>query len=133
MRRCPEYLLNILKKNKAKDLRSMICGTLPPHAVKIAQFRKGDVFNLGFERDDEKVEKLKAKGGSFDMLDHPLILQTWGRVSAITSSRKLKFTCVTHKERKEKTIADIALLVQMLGFPADAAEEAQRRNMTLPA
>lgn len=129
----PEYLLNILKKNKAKDLRSMSCGTLPPHAVKIAQFRKGDMFNLGFERYDKAVEKLKAKGGSFDMLAHPQTLQTWGRVSAIMSDRSLEFTCVTHKERKKKVIAEPSKLARILGFPADAAEEAQRRNMTPPA
>lgn len=129
----PDYLLAILEKNKAKDLRSMICGILPPYAVKIAQFRKGDVFNLIFERDDKTVEKLQKKSQHFDMLDHPQKLQTWGCVSAIKSEGILGFKCLTHKDRKKSTLGDAAKLAQLMGLPASPADCALSRHMTPPA
>ncbi len=111
----PQYLLDILQKNKARDLHEMICGILPPHSVKVATFRKGDVFNLVFERNDKYIEKLQ-KNGSVDMLDHPKTIQTWGRISAIKSSASLEIKSITHKDRKPKELANSIELAALKGI-----------------
>lgn len=126
----PQYLLDILAKNKVRDLCEMICGILPPRAVKVATFRKGDVYNLVFERDDKYIEKLQEKG-HVDMLDHPKTLQTWGRISAIKSNLQLKTKALTHKDRKAKLLAapdDLAKYASLLS----PEEEATNRNLTTP-
>lgn len=126
----PQYLLDILTKNKARDLHEMICGILPPHAVKVATFRKGDVFSISFERDDKYIEKLQKKG-HVDMLDHPKTLQTWGRISAIKSNLQLETKALTHKDRKAKILAapaDLAKYASLLS----PEEEALTRNLTPP-
>lgn len=112
----PQYLIDILKKNKARDLKEMISGTLPPHAVKVATFRKGDAFCLTFERNDKYIEKLQKKG-HVDMLDHPKTIQTWGRVSAISSDPRLEFVALTHKDRKAKKIANVDELALLKKLP----------------
>lgn len=126
----PQYLLDILTKNKTRDLHEMICGILPPHAVKVASFRKGDVFSISFERDDKYIEKLQKKG-HVDMLDHPKTLQTWGRISAIKSNLQLETKALTHKDRKAKILAapaDLAKYASLLS----PEEEALTRNLTPP-
>ena len=112
----PQYLLDILKKNKARDLKEMICGTLPPHAVKVATFRKGDAFCLTFERNDKYIEKLQKKG-HVDMLDHPRTITNWGRISAIGSAPYLEFRSLTHKDRKTKKIANVDELALLKKLP----------------
>lgn len=126
----PQYLLEILKKNKAKDLKEMICGTLPPHAVKVASFRKGDVFNLTYEREDKYIEKLQKKG-AIDMLNHPKTIQTWGRISAVMSNLQLETKALTHKDRKVKKIAIPSELARLISL-SDANAEAAKRNLTPP-
>lgn len=123
----PQYLLDLLQKNKARDLHEMICGILPPHSVKVATFRRGDVFNLLYERDDKYIEKLQKKG-SFDILDHPKTIQTWGRVTAVKSDKILETKALTHKDRKAKKLAaptDLANFSSLL----DADKEAEKRNL----
>ncbi len=131
IKNAPQYLLDILQKNKARDLHEMICGILPPHAVKVATFRKGDVFNLLYERDDKYIEKLQKKG-HVDILDHPKTIQTWGRVTAIKSNMQLETKSLTHKDRKAKILAspcDLANFISLLV----ADKEAARRNLLPPA
>ncbi len=126
----PQYLLDILTKNKARDLHEMICGILPPHAVKVATFRKGDVFSISFERDDKYIEKLQ-KNGHVDMLDHPKTLQTWGRISAIKSNLQLETKALTHKDRKAKILAAPADLAKYASLLSPEGE-ALTRNLTPP-
>ena len=106
----------------------MICGILPPHSVKVATFRKGDVFNLVFERNDKYIEKLQ-KNGSVDMLDHPKTIQTWGRISAIGSAPYLEFRSLTHKDRKTKQLK-LATDYANLRNLGTADIEASNRNLT---
>lgn len=128
----PQYLLELLAKNKAKDLHSMICGTLPPHAVKVGRFRKGDVFLLDFELNPKYIEKLQREKGAVDMTNHPQIIRTWGTVSAVSSDKRLEFTSLIHKDRKIKKLADARALIQLLGLPEQAELLAQQMNLTPP-
>ncbi len=120
----PQYLLDILTKNKARDLHEMICGILPPHAVLVGTFRKGDTFNLNFHRNDKYVEKLRLKDKHFDILNHPTPITTWGRVSAVRSDLVVEIKCLTHKDRKVRTICNVNELAELLNLPA--AEEQAR-------
>ena len=108
----------------------MICGILPPHAVKVATFRKGDVFNLVFERNDKFIEKLQKKG-HVDMLDHPKTIQTWGRISAIGSTPYLEFRALTHKDRKTKMLQQANDYAKLRNLE-NADVEATNRNLTTP-
>lgn len=127
----PQYLLDILQKNKARDLHEMICGILPPHAVKVATFRKGDTFILNFERNDKYIEKLRKTDKNFDILNHPTPLSLWGRISAIGSAPYLEFRALTHKDRKTKMLKQANDYASLRGLkPADL--EATNRNLTPP-
>ena len=127
----PPYLLNILKKKNAKDLKEMISGTLPPHAVKIATFKKGDTFNLNFHRNDKYVDKLRQKDKHFDILNHPTPIKTWGRISAIRSDFVIEIKCLTHKDRKNQTICNGNDLATLLNLPT-AEEQAKLLHLTPP-
>lgn len=124
----PQYLLDILKKNKARDLHDMICGILPPHAVKVATFRKRDTFNLVFHRNDKYVEKLRQKDKHFDILNHPTPITTWGRISAVRSDLVIEIKCLTHKDRKNRTICNVNELAELRYLPT-AEEQAKRLNL----
>ncbi len=131
IKNAPQYLLDILQKNKARDLHEMICGILPPHAVKVATFRKGDTFILNFERNDKYIEKLRKTDKNFDILNHPTPLSLWGRISAIGSAPYLEFRALTHKDRKTKMLKQANDYASLRGLkPADL--EATNRNLTPP-
>ena len=127
----PQYLLDLLQKNKARDLHEMICGILPPHAVKVATFKKGDVFNLSFERDDKYIEKLRTKDKNFDILNHPTPISTWGRISAVKSNLQLEVKAVTHKDRKPRVLSKATELAYLINF-ATADIEAASRHLPPP-
>ena len=127
----PQYLLELLSKKKAKDLHEMICGKLPPHAVKVGQFRKGDVFKLDFELDAKYVEKLQ-KIGPVDMLNHPKTINTWGAVSAISSEKRLEAKAITNKDRKVKKLAESGSLMQLKDITENASELAKILQLTPP-
>lgn len=127
----PEWLLALLDKKKAKDLKTLVCGTLPPHAVKVGQFRKGDCFQIEFEVDEKALEKLK-KRPNYNANDHPKTLFTWGAVSAIKSNKDVEFKCLTYKERKKDTCSNAAKLAQLLRLPAPEIL-AQEKHLTPPA
>lgn len=120
----PKYLLDLLAKKKAHDLHDMICGKLPPHAVKVGQFRKGDVFKLDFELDSKYIEKLQ-KNGPIDMVNHPRTINTWGCITAVSSEKRLEIKAITNKDRKVKKLADSGTLMQLINLPADATEMAK--------
>lgn len=124
----PQYLLNLLAKNKAKDLHEMICGKLPPHAVKVGQFRKGDVFKLDFELNPKYIEKLQ-KNGPVDMINHPKIINTWGYISAIKSSTELELKSLTLKDRKAATRSASSTQAPLLNLPESAESLAIQLNL----
>lgn len=109
----PDYLLKLLERAGAKDLKQLICGTLPPHAVKVATFRKGDVFLLSFPLDDKE-------GGN----GAPPI-KTWGEVTAIMQKKELEFKSLTHKNTKTLSKANPVDLASLAGcLPANAQAKA---------
>lgn len=128
----PPYLLKLLKQNKAKDLHQLICGQLPPYAIKVATFRKGDIFLLDFELNQKYIDKLLKKEEKVDMLEYPQKLQTWGRITAIGSAPYLEFRSLTHKDRKSKSLKQADEYAKLKGLEA-AAKEASRRKLTPPA
>lgn len=115
----PDYLLKLLERTGEKDLMHLICGTLPPHAVKVASFRKGDVFLLSFPLDDKE-------GGN----GAPPIT-TWGEITAIKQAKVLEFKSITNKNTKALTKANPEDLVSLLGIPK-AAEQASALGLTPP-
>lgn len=126
----PPYLLNLLAENNARDLREMLCGILPPHAIKVATFRKGDTFSLSFERDDKYIEDLQKKG-HVNMSDHPKNLENWGKISAIKSDTSLTFKSLTHKDRKIRTLQSVQEYAKLLQLDTPDAE-ATKRKLTPP-
>lgn len=125
----PKYLLQLLRKNKAKDLHQLICGQLPPYAIKVATFRKGDVFLLNFELNPKYIEQLLEKGGKVDMLEHHKSIKTWGKISAINSDSRLEFCALTLKDRKKKKLNRAEELAKLMGLEP-AKTEATRRKLT---
>lgn len=128
----PQYLLDILAKKKARDLHTMICGKLPPHAFKLAVIRKGNVFLLDFELEPKFIEKLEKQQGAVDMTNHPKTIRSWGSVTAIKSNGMLKFKSLLHKDRKETIIGNPELLAPLLGLPAEPNDLAVRNGLTPP-
>lgn len=128
----PQYLLELLAKNKAKDLHSMICGTLPPHAVKVGQFRKGDVFLLNFELDPKYISKLQKEKGNIDLIDYPKLISSWGAVTAVKSNTVLEIKSIIHKGRKPNTPSAAKNQATLLGLPEQAELLAQQMNLTPP-
>lgn len=127
----PQYLLDLLKKRKARDLKDMICGSLPPHAVKLATFRKGDTFLLDFELNTKYVEKLQKKG-SVDLADFPRIITTWGAVSALRSDGVLEIKSISRKDRKPCVPSAAPKIAMMIGLSPDATQTAQQYNLSIP-
>ena len=124
----PQYLLDLLAKNKAADLHEMICGKLPPQAVKVGQFRKGDVFKLDFELDTKYLEKLQ-KNGPVDMVSHPKTINTWGYVSAVKSSTVLEIKSLIMKDRKTASLSAGTALAILLNLPQQADVLAIQLNL----
>ncbi len=123
----PRYLINLLEKKKAKDLHSLVCGTLPPHAHKVATFRKGDVFRLVFEPDNKYLEKLQKDGKSVEDLRYSV--ETWGSVTAIKSSKLLKINSLIFKGRKAKSLSSTEELVRLKDLAENPAEQAAKLGL----
>ena len=129
----PVYLLDLLAKKKAKDLHSMICGTLPPHAVKVGSFRKGDVFRLHFERDDKYIEKLQKDNPHVDMAEHPKTIETWGAITAVKSNTVIEIKSIVNKDRKISSLSTGSKLASLLRLPENANELAKLKNLNPPS
>ena len=125
----PDYLINVLDKAKAADLKSLICGSLPANAVKVCRFRKGDMFSLDFKVNETFVEKLKLKETHFKADEHPAVLSTWGAVSAIGTEGYLEIKCITYKDRKATKIKQASSMAALSGLPQDPAELASKLNL----
>ncbi len=128
----PEFLLKLLEEKKVKDLRSLVCGELPPSAVKVGAIRKGDMFKCVFRVDDKAVEKIREKIPHFSAEDFPAQVACWGAVSAILSVGKIEISCIERKDRKKTTCANVDELARIIGLPA-AVEKAQLLNLRHPA
>ncbi len=126
----PQYLLKLLKRRKAKDLHTLVCGALPTGAVKVATFRKGDVFKLVYEADPKYLEKLQKEGKNVEYLRYPV--ETWGSVTAVKSNQQMKTKALVLKDRKEKVLAATTDLAVFAGLPAIPAELAISRKMNPP-
>lgn len=96
----PPFLVNLLDKKKKPDLKSLICGILPPHSVKVGVIRRGDVFLHRFERKEQKDQQEQK---SLLQLNEQKAIETWGYISAIITEGKIKLQCLTHKDRKDVT------------------------------
>lgn len=127
----PQYLLDLLKKKKKRDLRELISGCLPPHAVKVATFRKGDTFLLDFELDVKYVEKLQKKG-SVDVDDFPAHLMIWCHITAITGRQKLELKALSRKDRLPKQLSDSTKIAQLQNLPFKASELAELLHISPP-
>ncbi|MDD6814738.1 MAG: HNH endonuclease domain-containing protein [Akkermansia muciniphila] len=115
----PEYLIKLLKRKGAKDLKHLICSKLPPHAVKIGQIRKGDIFLLKF-----RIKKAFIKDG-INTID------TWGELSAINASGQMEFNSITHKSTEVYTNSKAETFAKMLGEPP-ASQKAEELGLTPP-
>ncbi len=126
----PQYLLDLLKRAQAADLHHYVCGTLPPGAVKVASFRKGDVFRLVFEADLKYLEKLQKDGQAVEELKYPV--ETWGTVTALQSDGRLQCACILYKGKKIKKIGSQADLARLVKLPDSPAEMARLLNIFPP-
>lgn len=132
-RNASPYLLNLLELNKAADLYSLICGILPPHAVKVGEIRKGDIALLDFPRDEKAVEALRKKSKNWHEDEHPATLSTWGVVSAVKSNTQIEIKCLTHKERINVKKASAEELISLfMNISKSAAELAALFNLRVP-
>lgn len=123
----PQYLLDLLNKKKACDLHEMVCGALPPHARKVATFRKGDVFKLVFDADPTYLEKLQKEGKSVEELRYPV--ETWGCVTAIKSCKQLQIESIVLKGRKVRVLAADDKLAELCGLQPRAEELARTQRL----
>ncbi len=127
-RNAPQYLLDLLQKRKVRDLKELLCGTLPPHSVKVATFRKGDTFLLDFELNPKYVEKLQKKG-HINLADYPKVITTWGAVSALRSDGVLEIKSIGRKDRKPCVPSASPKIASLIGLSPDATITAQQYNL----
>lgn len=116
-RGAPQYLLDLLARKKAKDLHTLVCGALPPGAVKVASFRKGDVFKLVYEADPKYLEKLQKEGKNVEDLRYPV--ETWGAITALSGKKQLETKTFILKGRKAKVLAAASELTKYVGLPTE--------------
>lgn len=127
----PAYLIALLDRKKAKDLKSLVCGILPPHSRRVGIIRKGDMFECDFEVNKDYVEILKGKT-DFKQDEHLERIKAWGRISALRSDSVIEIICVSLKDRKPKTSGNVEDIAKMLKLPS-ACEQAAIYNMNPPA
>lgn len=127
----PDYLLQLLERKKAKDLKTLICGTLPPHAIKIGHVRKGDSLYTTFEANKEEAP--------VSIVNHlsRLPISAQGCVSSVRSDTVLEISCLEYKGRKKATMSRAEDIVVAFGTnmqmaSRDANEEANKRHLSPP-
>lgn len=129
----PDYLIQLLDKAQVVDLKTLICGSLPPNAVKLCRFRKGDMFSLNFRVNESFVEKLKQKDANYKADEHPSVMPAWGAISAIGAVGYLEIKCITYKDRKAISIQAPKEIAKLVGLPEDPSELAAKFNLQPPA
>ena len=119
----PDFLIELLDREQKADLKALVCGTLPPHAVKVGAIRKGDVFGCEFTKAESKGKEKAAPTSIAFSADETL--WGWGAVSAIRSDGRISVSCLTHKNRKERTFRKTEDLSGFLKLPSAAEKAAQ--------
>lgn len=112
----PEYLIQLLDTTKAKDLKTLVCGTLLPHSKKVAILRKGDVFRMKFTATVNQDTKEKKN------------VETWMEVSALKSDGIVEFKPVTVKEKIKTWKTKAEDLASLKGLP-NASEQEQLKKI----
>ena len=125
----PEYLIRLLDAAQCKDLKQFICGTLPPHAIKVGTIRKGDIFVGTFKLNDKAQNKQKSPLASIE--ENPT-LTGWGKVSALMSTGRIKISSLTHKNYKPEAPQKVSRIAVMLGLPEKAADLASLQQLVPP-
>ncbi|MDO4222228.1 MAG: hypothetical protein Q4C88_08930 [Akkermansia sp.] len=128
----PNYLIRLLDEANAFDMKSFTCGTLPPHAVKLCQLRKGDLLIMNFKASASYLNKLKQKDPNFNAEKHPSLLSTWGAISAINTSGQLEIKCVTFKDREKSSIMSAKEIAKQVGLPFEPSELAAKLKLQPP-
>jgi len=131
----PSWLTDLLDSKGAKDMKTLVCGTLPPHAQKVGVLRKGDVFHVKFKVDDNKLKSLK-KPPNFNPNAHPVITEekdSWGSISAINSNEQVEFKCLTMSERRVLKLRKVSDLARLLGLPEEPERLAREMNLIPPS
>lgn len=124
--RAPLYLIRLLDAARCRDLKQFICGTLPPHAVKVATVRKGDFFRATFNLKPKKREEQHSHTAC---LDTPTTLTGWGKVTALKTNGQIEISPATHQGYEKTSVQDPSRLAKMLGLQEDAAAEAESRGL----
>lgn len=134
----PQTLIDFLNKNKVTDLREFYLGKLPPFALKVGEFSKGDRFRLNFtyelKSDNKEQGHDEAMGTTSDAQSKKKKerFKTWGEVSAIQSDSCVKFQSITHKNTDPKILKAAGELASLLAL-LPAPEEAIKRNRQAPS
>lgn len=124
----PAWLITLLNKEKAKDLKTLTCRTLPPYAVRVGFFRKEDHFQIEFKKENEDTEKPTKSENTAKLTC---------RISAVGIDKRarneyLVFKELFRKKGKRRTIKDTVTLAQLLHLPAPEIL-AQEKHLTPPA
>lgn len=107
----PDYLIQLLDANKAKNLKTLICGTLLPHSKKVATFRKGDVFWMEFTVTANQETKAKKT------------VACWMEVSALQSDERIVLKPLTVKEKIKTLKGTLEDLVFLKVLPKSTEQE----------
>lgn len=133
----PQTLIDFLDQKKKADLREFYLGKLPPFALKVGEFSKGDRFQLNFTYERKSADKEQGHdepmGTTSDAQSKQKkeMIKTWGEVSAIQSDRGVKFQSITHKNTDPKILKAAGELASLLAL-LPAPEEAIKRNRQAP-
>ncbi len=117
-------LIEMLDKNKKKDLRDFYLGTLPPFSKKIATIHKEDLCKAVFKLSDKDISK-----GASPIPSEP----TWGHVAAINSDQRLQINSLIYKNAVNIGIKDVSkILKNICNIETSPNELAKQLNMTIP-
>lgn len=117
----PDYLIQLLDANKAKNLKTLICGTLLPHSKKVATFRKGDVFWMEFTVTANQETKAKKT------------VACWMEVSALQSDGRIELKPLTVKEKIKTLKGKLEDLAFLKGLPKSTEQEQLKKLYENPS
>ncbi len=112
------------KRKTYPDLKTAICGTLPPHATHLTSFRKGDTFELPFKNSVTKDQHAEE--------ENSLQTASWGEITALKSTGSLEFKSLFSKLHKPLEISTPKRLANLRGYPEDAQQLAHSMQLVPP-